>query len=100
MSPLERYENRMNHSAPNRFERASPAVVESCFLCGSNSFTWGAAVHDNMRLRFQAAGGEEELELLKGLISVLTGPAPKEIRARKCEGCGNLQLFVTNPSSR
>ena len=59
-----------------------------CFLCGKMNYTWGI-LQGRSRLMFGADSENWSARLF----------APREIvRARHCDTCGNLQLFVDQSS--
>ncbi len=57
-----------------------------CFLCGAHSFTWGFIKgYGDKQISFSTTG-----ESFMGKIFVEKGD---EIRARRCQSCGNILLF-------
>ena len=64
---------------------AGSVAQKSCLLCGSDKFTWGVAQgHHNLMFKPDDASW-----LAKN--TVFGGQA---IKARRCDSCGNIQLFA------
>ncbi len=60
-----------------------------CFLCGSNSFSWGhARNHGGQKIQFSSDG--------QFWFNYFVG-CGNETRARRCDNCGNI-LLSTNRS--
>ncbi len=67
--------------ADERTETAGGQGV--CSECGQAEFTWGRLLDaDSRRVKFHPDGP---------FFTVLS--TNKQIRVRKCDGCGNLQMF-------
>lgn len=62
-------------------EETGSAARQSCPLCGSDRFTWGVA-GGTCTLRFKPDNA--------GFFSVSTN-----VKARRCDSCGNIQLFTS-----
>jgi hypothetical protein len=57
-----------------------------CHVCGGDQFTWGCA-QGHQRLRFKPDGA--------GWLARNTIFGGEKLRARRCNQCGNVQLFAT-----
>jgi hypothetical protein len=68
------------------FEKAnSPGVNLPCPLCGGDKFTWGVAMgHYHFKFKPDDAGWLKKNTIFGG----------QEIKARRCDSCGNIQLFA------
>ena len=59
------------------------AITATCSECGQTEFTWGRLLDsDGRQAKFHPDGP---------FFSVLS--TSEQIRVRKCDGCGQLQLF-------
>jgi|688.fasta_scaffold672497_2 hypothetical protein len=57
-----------------------------CLMCGNDRFTWGKAVgHYQQKFKSDDSGWITKNTVFGG----------QRIRARKCDACGNIQLFVS-----
>ena len=66
-------------------EEAGSAARNSCPLCGSDRFTWGVAKgHYPLKFKSDDAGSLAKNTVFGG----------QEIKARRCDSCGNIQLFA------
>jgi hypothetical protein len=61
-------------------EEAGSAARTSCPLCGNDKYTWGVA------------GGFHALMFTPDNAGFFS--SPKKLKARRCDSCGNVQLFV------
>ena len=68
-------------------EEAGSAARNSCPLCGSDRFTWGMA-WGHYRLMFKP---DDAGWLVKNTIF-----GGQKITARRCDSCGNVQLFAVD----
>jgi hypothetical protein len=67
-------------------KEATPVCAENaCPLCGGGKFTWGVAV-GKMPLRFKPDNS--------GWLSKMTVFGGQTVKARRCDACGNIQLFA------
>ncbi|MDG3008499.1 hypothetical protein [Paludisphaera mucosa] len=60
-----------------------------CPLCGANSYTWGSLGAQGL------AFTPEDASLVGKLFQVGV-----KLPARRCDGCGNVQLFSGSPESK
>ena len=68
-------------------DKAGSAARNSCPLCGSDEFTWGVA-RGHYPLTFM-------FKLDKpGWWATHIAMGNQEIKARRCDSCGNIQLFA------
>ena len=66
-------------------DKTGSAARNSCPLCGSDKFTWGVAIgHYPFRFKSDDASW----------IARHTTFGGQEIKARRCDSCGNIQLFA------
>lgn len=59
-----------------------------CSICGQTTFSWG---------RVQTKSEDEHLEFHsdgEGFFQHLVGLGHQPVQARRCDRCGNVQLFV------
>jgi len=70
----------------------SPGSEPSCPNCGESSFQWGKAIgHYTLKFKSEDAGLLERATVFGG----------KEILARLCKTCSNVQLFIErHPSNQ
>jgi hypothetical protein len=74
------------HEMSKDAEEVGSAPCNPCPLCGSDRFTWGVAVgHYPFKFHPDNAGW------LTKHTAIFGG---QEIKARRCDSCGNIQLFV------
>ncbi len=57
----------------------------ACLYCGSTEFTWG-------NLRDTYRGGKVAFRPDGPVFTIVS--TNENVRARKCEGCGNIQCFT------
>lgn len=60
----------------------TPVFDVACLYCGGSDFTWGALTNPQGKLMFHPDGP---------FFTLVSTNEP--VRARKCEGCGNIQCF-------
>ena len=58
---------------------------ENCPICGTSAFSWGR-VDAHWPIKFQPEDG--------GVLGQLAGLGGEKLSARRCDRCGNVQLFV------
>ncbi|MBC8102339.1 MAG: hypothetical protein H7Z41_07105 [Cytophagales bacterium] len=63
-----------------------------CFNCGGATFTWGIVTGYSAALAVFKPDPENVAPA--GFWSDTPAPAPEPLRARRCETCGNIQLFT------
>lgn len=64
---------------------------DACFVCGGTSFDWGQ-VQDGARPYPHFLSDRSRPTKVLGIV--VEEAERDHLRARKCEGCGNVQLFV------
>ncbi len=71
---------------------ASNFTHDACFNCGSAQFIWGMVTGYAATMAVFRPLPEKVVP--SGFWSDATAPKPEPLRARKCMGCGNVQLFT------
>jgi hypothetical protein len=65
---------------------------DACFNCGGSQFLWGIVTGYSAALAVFKPDAENIVPA--GFWFDAPAPVPEPLRARKCVGCGNVQLFT------